>query len=216
MKRKLDSPVNPHARSEGARGTGEGHTLGEQLHISPAISDLAPRVAPVLNAEFVKPQPGTGLWTSTYANGKSEWVEAYEDMFGEDGISAYALNWFVLTPCPTARILVIDSLVDLRRLLRQYPARRPYLRMLALPDFEAISRDYDAMSLTSRGQWATRLTQPSLYGWDSESTLWFRWMFTEVRRIIPLPPVAEAALQSRVDPGQDASGAQGYPKEGRS
>ena len=38
-------------------------------------------------------------------------------------------------------------------------------------DFEAMAKDYDVIKLTDEGQWKTRLTNPSLYGWDCECIL---------------------------------------------
>lgn len=149
--------------------------LPDQLHLSNCVA-LIEQVAPVEN-DGVKPR--FGFWTSTYREGISEWVEAAEDM----DFAPYAQNWFVLAP-REARVLVIDTLQDLKHLLDRYP-HRPIkkLRMRWL-DFEAIAEEWDAIHLTSGGQWATRLTHPdSLYGWDSESTLWFRWCFESWRRI---------------------------------
>jgi hypothetical protein len=51
-------------------------------------------------------------------------------------------------------------------------------------DFEAISNDYDGIHLTTNGESATRLTSGiSLYGWDVECTLWFRWCFESVEKL---------------------------------
>jgi hypothetical protein len=50
-------------------------------------------------------------------------------------------------------------------------------------DFEKLAQDYDAMHLTKRGQIETRFSYDvNLWGgWDCESTVWFRWVFAEVR-----------------------------------
>lgn len=48
---------------------------------------------------------------------------------------------------------------------------------------EAIAKKYDAVHLTSEGQWRTRHSTPNLYGWDCESTLWLRWKFEKVEYI---------------------------------
>ncbi len=162
-----------------------------QLHISPC-ADLIPEIAPVQNDSFgVKPK--FGLWTSSYLDGKSAWVDAYQDMFGHSGsdvraLSAYSLNWFLLEPDPAARVLVIDTMADLRRLVAKFPARQEFGTFCRVwPDFERISEHYDAMQLTENGQWRTRMpiepNAPNLYGWDAESTVWFRWCFTGYRRI---------------------------------
>lgn len=49
--------------------------------------------------------------------------------------------------------------------------------------FSEMAKQFDGMHLTDNGQWATRLPpfdSPNLYGWDCESTLWFRWAFDKV------------------------------------
>ena len=159
-------------------------TLGTQLHITPCV-ELLPEVAAVKNC-FVKPRGG--LWTSSYVDSKSAWVDAHQDMFEESRGSAYELSWFLLEPDPAARVLVIDTLDDLREVLAEhlyhpYPGLDLDSMLGAWPDFERIAERWDAMHLTEAGQWRTRLTIPSLYGWDSESTLWFRWCFKDCRRI---------------------------------
>lgn len=154
--------------------------LSTQLHITPC-ADLIAKVAPVENNRFIKPK--YGMWTSTYRDGKSGWVEW---CISESFSKPYDCNWFLLEPDPLGRILVVDTLADLKALLRQYPPPEPKVSsFFAEPDFERISQDWDAIHLTEEGQWATRMTIPSLYGWDAESTLWFRWCFTSYRQIQP-------------------------------
>lgn len=43
------------------------------------------------------------------------------------------------------------------------------------------------MHLTSEGQWRTRMSSPSLYGWDCESTLFFRTEVLEYVEEIEIP-----------------------------
>jgi len=51
-------------------------------------------------------------------------------------------------------------------------------------DWERISKEYDAVMLTEDGQVHTRFSRPlSLYGWDCESTVWFRDVFESVKKI---------------------------------
>jgi hypothetical protein len=86
-----------------------------------------------------------------------------------------SFNVWLLNPDPAARIAHIDTYSDLAALVAAYPGPGVDTRF---PDWEAVSRDYDAVHLTDAGQWATRLSHPhDLYGWDCESTLWFRWCF---------------------------------------
>ena len=51
-------------------------------------------------------------------------------------------------------------------------------------NFYEMSKDYDAIHLTEKGQWKTRMTRPvSLYGWDCETVYWFRMKFKVVKNI---------------------------------
>lgn len=154
--------------------------MREQLFIGYEKPNPA-RMNAVENKQYGFVKPTGGLWTSTYrpdepvGSGWGEWcIEAdYRDI--------YASSWWLLTPSEESRIVTINTLKDLKALMREYkycPHGAPY------PDFEAISRDYDAIHLTDKGQCETRLSMPeNLYGWDCESTLWFRWVFTEVTQI---------------------------------
>ena len=49
------------------------------------------------------------------------------------------------------------------------------LRFLVYPDFEKVSKMFDAVYLTEEGQWKTRFSNNgctyNLYGWDCESLL---------------------------------------------
>lgn len=134
------------------------------------------------NRGFIKPQGG--FWTSTYDQQLrgSEWVEAARDMWGENHPSQDTDNWWVLEPEEDIRIFTVDDFEDLKELVKHYNYEVPemVITMFALLDFEKIAEKYDGIHLTSRGQAATRLSHPSLYGWDCESTLWFRWCFRSV------------------------------------
>lgn len=143
---------------------------------------------PVKNRRFVKPEGG--LWTSTWDAGKqsSAWVDWCRD---EDFDQEVANRWFLLTPYANARILTIDTVADMETMYKQYPDQMPSFSFLNMIDFERMAQDYDAMRVTERGQWATRLSHPrNLYGWDCESTCWFRWSFSQVKEIAV--PVLEA------------------------
>ncbi len=155
-------------------------TLTDQLHLSHARA-LRPEVVPVTNStlNWRKPAVGTGLWTSTFKSGRtSAWAES--------GLARgrYA---FVLHPDSAARVRTIHGLPDLERLLKRYRrtdfGQRDWLADFGYLDYARLAQDVDALHLTERGQRQTRLTIPDLYGWDTESTLWFRWCFSAVERI---------------------------------
>jgi hypothetical protein len=143
---------------------------------------LEPTVRPVRNDAKSLSKPRGGFWTSTYyPDYGSGWVcycIAYR--YNEP----FELHWSVLSVAGSARVAVIDSAEDLAELINRYP--RMALRRRGL-DFEALAHDYDALRLTHEGYLRTRSRRrgPALIGWDCESTLWFRWVFTECRDVQP-------------------------------
>ncbi len=135
------------------------------------------RMQPIANAGI---KPRGGLWTSTYQPDPptSAWVEFYRTEPGAASVlpNPDDLHWSVLTPSRAARIYTIDHDDDLRAVIARYPFSTPQ-RI----DFERFSQDYDALHLTERGQQATCSSEPQLWGWDCESTLWMRWCFDAVQ-----------------------------------
>lgn len=143
------------------------------------------KIKPVRNYNV---KPIGGLWTSTFdVETKNGWVEFCEnEMFAlpESGV----WRGYILVPMKKARIYTIDNFAHLYHLIEKYPYR-PYekedfssfMKEKVFIDFEKMSKDYDAIHLTDDGQWQTRYTPGiDLYGWDFESTLWFRDCFTKI------------------------------------
>lgn len=157
--------------------------LGVQAWMTPAADSIQPcerRFVPVSNRVFVKPKGG--LWTSTWlgepkVSGWAEWCRSESFSIGDSRV-------WLLTPKADARIANVDGMADLKALLLRYPLHlgKAYDHFFQPLDFERMAQDYDGMHLTDEGQWATRLTQPSLYGWDCESTCWFQWAFDRVEQ----------------------------------
>lgn len=148
--------------------------------------DGAPRaegIVPVRNEEFrtswPKPARGTGMWTSTHGTAGSwlDWMRQ-EGWFPNEDSARY----WLIDVAPSARVYVIDSVADLEQLIQRFPKRVP--SDFAQVDWAAAGASFDGIHLTVGGQWATRLQEPNLYGWDCESTLWFRWAFTGTPREI--------------------------------
>lgn len=128
----------------------------------------------IKNKNFIKADGG--LWTSTYENDTSEWIDwcIEQDFWTTD----YRVKW-LLSINPNARILKIDNLLDLKKAYLQYGSNIG--GVIKTLDFEKIAGHYDGVWLTSKGQYETRLSHPiSLYGWDCECVHWLRWMFDEV------------------------------------
>lgn len=160
--------------------------LRPQLYVGRNAHSLSSeRIDPVQNRYGIKPKGG--LWTSSYhpqtGSGWVQWCMSEHFKVPEDG------SWesCVLTPRSDAKILVVNTYDDLLSIIEKYPDPQG-LTLCGYThtaiDFEKMSLDYDAMHLTEDGQWETRLTHPhSLYGWDCESTVWFRWVFEKVEYV---------------------------------
>jgi len=126
---------------------------------------------------------GGGLWTSTYESEYgSDWVQwclAEEFRVPKDGKWASS----ILVPSKDARIYTVNDEMSAKHLMEKYPVTEGPLaffndfRTFGTIDFNKVAEDYDAVSLTREGQWATRWSEYSMYGWDCESTHWFRWKF---------------------------------------
>jgi hypothetical protein len=114
---------------------------------------------PIQNIGWNK--PNGGLWTSPI---DSTW--GWLDWCNNEGFRTQSLeSSFKLKLKVGSKIALIDSESDLRK-LHLY---KGYLNQL-LPDFERLSKEYDAIWLTERGQIDTRHSHPAnLYGWDCET-----------------------------------------------
>lgn len=175
--------------------------MDTQVHIGGTgeLSSQRTDQAEIFSGRF---KPYDAFWTSTLVAGSSAWAdwcreEAYQDVD--------AMYWHQLTPSPAARIYVIDTLADLAALVEAYPST---VCGYTYPDWAAVSRDYDGVHLTGSGQVATRFSRPyNLYGWDCESTAWFRWVFTDAKlmdRSITKPEVrmrTESDVNEAISPG---------------
>ena len=119
---------------------------------------------PIKNDNWQKPKGG--LWTSPSDSiyGWKEWNE--DEQFRECTNN----NSFEIDLPDNFKILKIDSKIDLLK-LRSYAYN--YTKYL---DFEYISKHYDAIWLTEKGERETRhsgMTEdiPRMYGWDCETVL---------------------------------------------
>lgn len=152
-------------------------------------------ITPVVGRRLAWHKPANGgLWTSTFGetDGWIDFMDSEQHYFDQD---PEQWRWWLLIPRPQARIYTVDDRDDLIKLVNAYPGtssvRNGHEARLTktldlfgrFPDWEAVSKDYDGVHLTSRGQGATRSPiegAPNLSGWDCESTLWFRWAFSAI------------------------------------
>jgi len=106
-------------------------------------------------------KPNGGLWTSPIDSHHSwnEWT--IDNDFMKSNM------FFTVTLKNHARILRVDSKEDLKDFTWIETEYMPYI------DFECLLPYYDAIWLTSEGEWDTRLCdfEKSLYGWDCECVL---------------------------------------------
>ncbi|MFB7832062.1 hypothetical protein [Streptomyces sp. NPDC056056] len=154
---------------------------------------------PIRSEGWVKPLSGTGLWTAPVtawaADGlpaDTDWLRYCREAWDPEEASYYT-HFTAIAPNLDARVLRIDSHVDLIAIVDAHPASLniPSLRERRYPDWVALAQTWDAVFLTDEGQWATRRPRygPDLYGWDVASVLWLRPAYSVGRT--SLVPVAE-------------------------
>ena len=116
-------------------------------------------------------KPKGGLWSSPYNKDTiSGWYQFCKD---ENFIKGDNSVGVIFSLKEEARIYTIDTKEDLDNLANKYPNDvLEILQEIAGLNFIAVSKDYDAIYLTDKGQWATRFSRPNtLYGWDCETLL---------------------------------------------
>jgi len=151
-------------------------------------------------------KPGGGLWTSSFHEGTSGWVEwCRGERFRTERVRR-PRQW-LLDPLDV-RVFAVASADDVERVFDEYGV--DYRERLGLPrlddggpfsdvfprwhywtlDWERFVADWDALWLAS--PWIPigeeplamplRMESVMFYGWDCESTWWARWSFENVRR----------------------------------
>jgi hypothetical protein len=156
------------------------------------------KIQGVINSESPasnKPLSG-GLWTASHSpEERSDWVNfarrTYIPIRSPDAQKiGSSSQWTLLTPRPDAKIFVVDSLESFQKLIQQYGRQVSFDNTWYQKiDFEALSRDFDALHITKRGLEEVHEafsddhdeTKATLHGWDVEQTLWFRWAFEEAK-----------------------------------
>lgn len=138
-------------------------------------------INPVSSDTWIKPKGG--LWTSTFTPNKkycSAWIE---------WCATEAPEWiecsvcYIIYPSHKATLYIIDSLQDLIDIHDKYgDIHLTNKYNIPVLHWEDISDDYDGLNLTEKGETETRWSERPymLNGWDSESTVWFRNVFSKV------------------------------------
>lgn len=156
-----------------------GNSIGIQAFAG--TSPCPEKMEPIVNESWVK--PAGGLWTSTYNGTSSDWLSwCKAEAFSPSSNTDWKMH--LLTPTEDSRLLVIETLADLEEIYDIYPDVEATYKCVL--DFERLADICDGIHLTEEGQWNTRFGDRGriiggldLYGWDCESTLWFRWSFKE-------------------------------------
>lgn len=158
------------------------HNLGLQLTVGlKVVKSGVPEVINIRNKPLF-PKPQGAFWSSSYVEGKSDWVRWCES---EDHDVPDVWEGILIKPNHDANIITIDTLDDLLKLADKYAVYVPGIDFMHGYDFEQMQKDgIDAIHLTKEGQERTRYTEPtSLYGWDCESTCWLYPAFEVVGKV---------------------------------
>lgn len=135
--------------------------------------DTAPpapeRITPIRNARGMT-KPDGGLWTARHdGHGSSDWVA-----FCRANAMAAPVATFVLVPDPDARILELDTATAVDDTLAAFARALTEFDDGPRLDWEALAATCDAVAMTGAA-----LGHPALWGVDLDSTIWFRWSFTD-------------------------------------
>lgn len=137
---------------------------------------------PIVNREFFC-KPDGGLWACTYTP-NHEFVSAWQEWCFTNSFRYEKLkSAVVFNVRKDARIYIINTYSDFERLLEKYLYRSPLNDMvissilnMKFIDYEKMSKDYDGIYLTAKGEWETRYRyDANLYGWDVASLLLFNF-----------------------------------------
>lgn len=149
------------------------------------------------------PKPTAALWTSTLmTNADTVWQASHGS--NEAGPHYGPTVLWNIRVADSARVFEVRSPVEWATLARDYASPTVAYRWSADgsrtadlarvdPDWALVARDWDAVHL-SLGGLLTAHDVPvraggsvaELRGWDSESTVWFRWGFSSVRSLATL------------------------------
>lgn len=137
------------------------------------------KIQPVTDSGFIKPHGG--LWTATLTVDADEVVvdTSWASWCRSEGFANPTAPVTVVIPDRDATVYVIDTVADLKALEEAFYHPSPLgVAMWPQLSWERVATELDSIWLTDAGQWATRFSQPGLYGWDCETVLWLKPRFT--------------------------------------
>ena len=162
--------------------------MNHQLHISK--NGLRMIDVQLKNEVFYKPRGG--FWTSTYTPHR-KYVSAWVEWCSSEQPDWLKGKYYILYPKKDIKVFQINNYDDLKFLFEKYPLKEhenlPLMpRFSRFVDWIKVSKDFDAVHMTEKGEIIARgnctyfLQEGySLYGWDCESTLWFRDVFHKIK-----------------------------------
>jgi hypothetical protein len=147
---------------------------------------LPEAVEPVTDVPYFPVKPQGGLWTAPIGGCGTAWTDwCVSESYGTPDAPIT-----LVVPDPAAVVYVVDTIDDLRALEGAYyqPGPGGFSTWPQL-SWKRMAADLDAVWLTDAGQWATRFSTPSLYGWDCETVFWLQPRFTagdliEARKVV--------------------------------
>jgi hypothetical protein len=196
-------------------------TLGPQLWVDWDGSRAEPD-ADAVRAVEDDPlgRPGGGLWTSSFVDGSSAYVERMREVFPPELGEWHERAAWVLEPRPAHLLVVEDRSAEADFLLLANGPGAP-------STWPKVAAGFDGVHMSTQGalsfwrrpapsepRWLERMGVMEVlmklgYGtpldwWEAESTIWFDWRFSVRRRIadiaVPAIPHEEARDRSPEDP----------------
>lgn len=161
--------------------------IGDQLFVGREPHHTKFQTADHTEARQFSQKPSGGPWTSSYINGASDWVRWCRS---EEWGDVDNTMWWKLQAYPDTVLLQIDSFRDLSSIMawcgiERDPGdrySRKYLDWAAIRD-----AGFQGVHLTDNGNNECRSGRfdigYDLNSWDVESTVWFEWVFTDIRPV---------------------------------
>lgn len=157
----------------------KAHMTLTQLFTSDDVVPTESLVEPIKNREFWT-KPLGGLWTSSLVGSRHS---AWTDWCDREDFRQNTYR-FRLKVSPTANVFEVKTPEDVDFLIRLFGEADKCGMMIEYRlDWEKVSQFYDGVRLSYQMVRKTGGYESPFHAWDVESTLWFRWCFTDVTEI---------------------------------